>query len=203
MLNASPTSQPDRSNAPSSTSSAGTISAQAASAIAGLRSASGSRKRVIGVIDDLPVEPVDLPETPLPAQRLVVRVGGIQRTGVLLREIEIDRHRLRQHETIVLDRRHTGVGIQRQILGRLASPASAAADRRGRRTAQAPPPSTRCEARATAPSREFAAWFPPDDYVPAGGSLKIITRRQFESHCKPRASLLHPVTGTIAPTAAH
>ena len=73
---------------------------------------------VVGVGGQLPVEPVRLPEAPLPGARLVLRVGRVE-LAVLLREIQVDRHRFRQHEPVIVDGRHPGVGVQRQILRRL------------------------------------------------------------------------------------
>ena len=40
---------------------------------------------------------------------------------MLLREVEVDRHRFRQHETVIVDRRHAAVRVQRQVFRRAGS----------------------------------------------------------------------------------
>lgn len=50
--------------------------------------------------------------------RFVLGIRRIERTAVLLREVEIDRHRLGQDETVVVDRRYAPVRIERLKLGR-------------------------------------------------------------------------------------
>ena len=64
------------------------------------------------IIDDLTIEPVGFPQTPLHRQRLFFRINRIKRTLMLLRQIQIDRHGFRQHEPTVIDGRYAAVGIQ-------------------------------------------------------------------------------------------
>ena len=63
--------------------------------------------------------PLDLghpPEAPLPGPRLVLETGRIEcACAVFLREIEVDRHQLPQHEPVIVDDRNMPVGIEREM----------------------------------------------------------------------------------------